>query len=54
MPLSEEAKAGSGRTRVPVSQSVTGLEPSVLYHYRIVATNSAGASYGEDKVFTTG
>ena len=53
VPLSEEAKAGSGRTRVPVSQSVTGLEASTVYHYRIVATNSAGTSYGEDETFTT-
>lgn len=53
VPLTEEAKAGSGRTRVAVSQSVTGLEPSTLYHYRIVATNSAGTSYGEDKTFTS-
>jgi hypothetical protein len=46
--------AGSGRTRIEVSQALDGLEPSVLYHYRLVATNSAGTSYGEDKTFTTG
>ena len=47
------ASVGSGRTRVVVGQSSTGLEPEVLYHYRLVATNSAGTSYGEDKIFTT-
>ncbi len=53
VPLSEEAKAGSGRTRAQVSQNVTGLAESTLYHYRIVATSSAGTSYGEDETFTT-
>ncbi|HTD57980.1 MAG TPA: hypothetical protein VK672_03715, partial [Solirubrobacteraceae bacterium] len=34
--------------------TVTGLETSTLYHYRVAASNSAGTSYGEDKTFTTG
>ncbi len=48
------ASVGEGRTRLEVAQTLTGLEPSVLYHYRIAATNSAGTSYGEDRTFTTG
>ena len=48
------ASAGSGRTRVEVTQLLTGLETSQLYHYRLAATNSAGTSYGEDKTFTPG
>lgn len=32
---------------------LTGLTKSTLYHYRIVAENRAGISYGEDKTFTT-
>ncbi len=48
------ASAGEGRDRVEYTQSLTGLEPGVLYHYRIAATNSAGTSYGVDKTFTTG
>jgi hypothetical protein len=32
---------------------VTGLSEGVTYHYRIVATNSLGTSYGADKAFTT-
>jgi hypothetical protein len=29
------------------------LAPETAYHYRLVATNSAGASYGNDCVITT-
>jgi hypothetical protein len=32
---------------------VSGLSPCTTYHYRAVAQNSAGTSYGEDKTFTT-
>jgi len=32
---------------------VTDLEPCTTYHYRTVAENSAGKSFGEDKTFTT-
>ena len=48
-----EGKAGEGRTRVEVSEAVTGLQASTLYYYRLVAKNSAGTSYGEDETFTT-
>ena len=53
IPASPES-AGEGRTRVEVTQAVTGLESGVLYHYRLVASNSAGMSYGEDKMVTPG
>lgn len=33
--------------------TVSGLSPCTTYHYRAVAQNSAGTSYGEDKIFTT-
>jgi len=32
---------------------VTDLEPCTTYHYRTVAENSTGKSFGEDKTFTT-
>jgi hypothetical protein len=48
-----EASAGSGKTAVEESSAVTGLEPEVTYHYRIVATNSFGTSDGTDHTFTT-
>ena len=37
-----------------VSASVTGLVPNALYHVRLVATNSAGTTFGPDVTFTTG
>ncbi len=41
------------RDALAVSEALTGLAPGTLYHYRIVAINSFGASYGPDRVFTT-
>lgn len=32
---------------------VSNLSPCTTYHYKAVAQNSAGTSYGEDKTFTT-
>jgi Fungal fucose-specific lectin len=45
--------AGSGYTSVGENATVTGLEPSTTYHYRIVASSSAGTTLGGDQVFTT-
>ncbi len=42
---------GNGLTNVTVSSLLIGLTPGVTYHYRIVATNSAGISYGRDATF---
>jgi hypothetical protein len=39
--------------QTPESERVTGLAANALYHFRLVATNSAGTSYGADRVFTT-
>src|SRR4030042_1921717 len=33
--------------------TVSGFSPCTTYHYRAVAQNSAGTSYGENKSFTT-
>lgn len=35
------------------AQAITGLSPKTTYHYRAIATNSAGTSYGSDRTFTT-
>lgn len=32
---------------------ISGLQPDTAYHYRIVATNTAGTLPGNDSVFTT-
>jgi alpha-tubulin suppressor-like RCC1 family protein len=44
---------GSGSTAVPVLASVSGLSVNATYHFRIVASNSQGTSYGADETFTT-
>lgn len=45
--------AGSGTSDVSVSAEITGLSASTTYYFRIVATNSAGASQGSNQTFTT-
>ncbi len=36
-----------------MTASVSGLVPNALYHVRLVATNSAGTTFGPDVTFTT-
>jgi hypothetical protein len=48
-----DADAGSSEGFVPVAQQVTGLQPATTYHFRLVATNSAGPRTSEDGTFTT-
>ena len=45
--------AGARTASVAVSGSLTNLASGTTYHYRIVATNTAGTSRGADGVFTT-
>jgi len=47
------AASGGGSTEVKVSQTLTGLQPATVYHYRLLATSSAGTAYGEDRTFAT-
>src|SRR6202007_1918782 len=44
---------GSGTTEVKVSQTIVGLQPGVVYHYRLVATNTVGTTNGGDVILTT-
>ncbi|MBK8092253.1 MAG: hypothetical protein IPK32_09850 [Verrucomicrobiaceae bacterium] len=44
---------GNGYLDVPASSVIGGLTDNTLYHFRLVATNAAGTTYGEDAVFTT-
>ena len=46
--------AGAGHGPVAVSAPVTGLSPSVAYHYRVVAENAAGVAAGADAVLSPG
>jgi hypothetical protein len=43
----------TGFTAVPASTLLTGLLPGTVYHYQLVATNSAGLTNGTDISFTT-
>ncbi|MGH2927410.1 MAG: hypothetical protein ACRDL8_04350, partial [Solirubrobacteraceae bacterium] len=45
--------AGSGARMVAVTQTLSGLTPGTVYHFRISALSSAGSSAGADRTFTT-
>jgi hypothetical protein len=49
-----EFSAGSGTTSAQETQSVSGLAEDSTYHFRIVAKNSYGTTYGSDRTFSTG
>ncbi|MBI4765385.1 MAG: fibronectin type III domain-containing protein [Deltaproteobacteria bacterium] len=44
---------GSGTINNAASAKISGLRSYTVYHYRLVATNSAGTTYGADKNFKT-
>jgi phosphodiesterase/alkaline phosphatase D-like protein len=46
--------AGSGTTAITVATPVTGLQPGIRYHVRIVAQSSVGTFRGADVSFRTG
>ena len=43
----------TGSTYRDIAANINGLSPNTLYHFRIVATNSAGTRFGGDRTFTT-
>jgi phosphodiesterase/alkaline phosphatase D-like protein len=45
--------AGSGTSNVAVSVSLSGLKAGTTYHYRVVATSTAGTTRGADGILTT-
>ncbi len=42
---------GNGLTMLPSTALVSGFAPGVAYHYRVVASNIMGTSYGADREF---
>ncbi|HEY3664252.1 MAG TPA: TIM-barrel domain-containing protein [Chthoniobacterales bacterium] len=49
--LVDSASAGNGTSAVATSASITGLTPNTTYHYRAVAQNTRGTTYGSDRAF---
>lgn len=45
--------AGSDSSDHAESASITGLAAGTTYHFRVVAQNASGTTYGADQVFTT-
>lgn len=44
---------GGGEAAVGVAAAIAGLAAQTSYHYRVVATNAVGTSYGNDGMFKT-
>jgi hypothetical protein len=47
------AQIGSGTIASAAGADVTGLTPGTTYHYRAVAVNSVGTTYGPDQTLST-
>jgi len=45
--------AGAGESPVAVSASLLGLSTNTVYHFRIIATNAGGTSFGSDETLQT-
>jgi hypothetical protein len=46
-------EAGSGSGNIEIAVNLQNLAPGATYHYRFVAINSDGKTYGADRTFTT-
>src|SRR5438477_13159691 len=51
--LTTATQSKTGNTYQNVAANISSLSASTTYHFRMVATNSAGTVYGSDKTFTT-
>ncbi|MCK4641717.1 MAG: hypothetical protein KAU06_10295, partial [Candidatus Marinimicrobia bacterium] len=51
--ITAEQSPLTGSSSVTVSANLSGLSDNTEYHYRVVATNSAGTANGADLTFTT-
>ena len=52
-PTGEPEKFNVGFRRSSLAASTGGLRPATTYHFRFVATNEVGTTYGKDKTFRT-
>lgn len=50
---SAAGETGAGDDPVAIGLPIRGLKPNRRYHYRIVALNATGVSYGQDATFKT-
>ncbi len=50
--ITSKTNVGSGSSELAANAVLTGLKGNTTYHYRLVATNSNGTSYGADKTFS--
>ena len=48
-----EINAGSGTNTAAVNANLTGLNPGTTFHFRLVAKNDKGTSYGHNRSLTT-
>src|SRR5882724_10749262 len=51
--LTTAPQSQTGNTYRNIAANISGLATHATYHFRIVATNSAGTRYGSDRTFTT-
>jgi hypothetical protein len=51
--VSEASTVSASSAASPVSARIAGLQPGEVYHYRIAALSTLGASYGPDRTFST-
>ena len=49
--LVDNPSAGNGTTPVTINYNISGLTPNTTYHYRAVAQNTRGTTYGADQTF---
>ena len=50
---SSSGTVSGSNTTTTVTKTITGLDPNTTYHYQIIAVNSLGHDYGEDRTFKT-
>jgi len=51
--LTTAPQSRTGNTYLNLSANISSLSANTVYHFRVVATNSAGTRYGSDRTFTT-